>query len=56
MIRIRPVESADWEFWYQLDGHLTQEEFENKVRTRRGYVLLVNEKPVGLLRYNLFLG
>lgn len=54
MIRIRPVESADWEFWYQLDGHLTQEEFENKVRTRRGYVLLMNEKPVGLLRYNLF--
>ncbi len=41
-------------FWYQLDKHLPEAEFENKVKTKRGYVLLENDVPVGLLRYNLF--
>ncbi len=41
-------------FWYQLDKHLPDAEFENKVKTKRGYLLLENDLPVGLLRYNLF--
>jgi len=45
---------ADKLFWYQLDNHLPEVEFENKVKTKRGYVLLENDSPVGLLRYNLF--
>lgn len=54
MIKIRYVEMADKPFWYQLDKHLPESEFENKVKTKRGYVLLENDEPVGLLRYNLF--
>ncbi len=54
MIKIRYVEMADKPFWYQLDKHLSEAEFENKVKTQRGYVLLKNDVPVGLLRYNLF--
>jgi GNAT superfamily N-acetyltransferase len=33
---------------------LPESEFEIKVRDGRGYVLLEDEKPIGLLRYNLF--
>lgn len=54
MIKIRYVEMTDKLFWYRLDKHLSEAEFENKVKTKRGYVLLENDVPVGLLRYNLF--
>jgi len=54
MITIRYVKMADKLFWYKSDNHLPEEEFENKVKTKRGYVLLENDSPVGLLRYNLF--
>ncbi len=48
------MEESDKEFWYGLDKHLPQSEFPEKVRTKRGYVLLSDDKPTGLLRYNLF--
>ena len=51
---IRYVQTGDKDFWYSLDKHLSEEEFRNKVRDRRGYVLLQNDEPIGLLRYNLF--
>jgi len=54
MVEIRYVQESDKAFWYQLDKHLPEREFENKVNNKRGYVLLDNHKPVGLLRYNLF--
>ena len=54
MIQIRYAETKDREFWYRLAAHLPAEEFAEKVRTRRGYVLLPDGNPVGLLRYNLF--
>lgn len=54
MPEIRYVQSADKESWYRLDRHLPEEEFEGKVRDKRGYVLLEKGKVAGLLRYNLF--
>jgi len=54
MTEIRYVQATDKEFWYCLDRHLPEQEFEYKVRDKRGYVLLEDEKPVGVLRYNLF--
>ena len=54
MFEIRYVQSADKEFWYALDKHLPEPEFDKKVRDRQGYVILENHAPVGLLRYNLF--
>ena len=54
MIKIRYLEISDKEFWYSLDKHLSDTEFKNKVRTKRGYILLLDDKPIGLLRYNLF--
>lgn len=54
MIQIRYVETEDKEFWYGLDNHLPEREFEKKVRDKQGYVLLDDDVRVGLLRYNLF--
>ena len=54
MLQIRYVQLEDKAFWYRLDKHLAEREFERKVREKRGYVLLDDNKPIGLLRYNLF--
>lgn len=54
MIEIRYIQKNDKDFWYRLDKHLSEAEFEKKIRDKQGYVLLENAKPIGLLRYNLF--
>ena len=54
MLTIRHVLQEDKDFWYSLDQHLPAQEFDNKVSSKRGYVLLNETTPVGLLRYNLF--
>ncbi len=54
MIEIRYLRNSDKPFWYSLDKHLPEAEFENKVKTKRGYVLFEATVPVGILRYNLF--
>lgn len=54
MIQIRNVQMGDKDFWFSLDRHLPEAEFEKKVRDGRGYVLLKDDKPLGLLRYHLF--
>ena len=54
MTEIRYVQSEDKEFWYRLDGHLPNAEFERKVRDKQGYILLEDNNPIGLLRFNLF--
>ena len=56
MIEIRNVEMCDKAFWYSLDRHLPDEEFEKKVKDKMGYVLLEDDKYIGLLRYNLLIG
>ena len=54
MRKIRYVLPEDKAFWYSLDRHLPKQEFDHKVRTQRGYILLEDDLPIGLLRYNLF--
>lgn len=54
MLSIRCLRLEDKEFWYRFDRHLPESEFENKVRTKRGYILSLDGNPIGLLRYNLF--
>lgn len=51
---IRYIQMCDREFWFRLDRHLPEAEYEKKVRDRQGYVLLKDGRPLGLLRYNLF--
>lgn len=54
MITIKHVQNQHKAFWFRLDKHLPEAEFEKKVRDRQGYVLFDGETPVGLFRYNLF--
>jgi ribosomal protein S18 acetylase RimI-like enzyme len=54
MISIRYVQEEDKDFWLDLDKHLPEDEFAKKIRDKMGYVLLENNVPVALLRYNLF--
>ncbi len=54
MINIQYVQQKDKKFWFSLDKHLSKEEFDQKVLTKRGYVLFENEQPIGILRYHLF--
>lgn len=54
MTEIRCVTAADRAFWYSLDRHMPENEFDRKVRDRQGYVLYENGIPAGILRYNMF--
>lgn len=53
-MEIRYVEKGDKEFWFSLDKHMLEAEFKKKIRDKMGYVLLEDNKPIALLRYNLF--
>ncbi|HAN21552.1 MAG: GNAT family N-acetyltransferase [Clostridiales bacterium GWF2_36_10] len=54
MFGIRYVSDCDKPYWFTLDRHLSESEFELKIRDRRGYVISDDDKPIGVMRYNLF--
>lgn len=54
MENIRYVKEEDKSFWFKLDTHLSEAEFQKKIRDKMGYIMLDNRTPIGLLRYNLF--
>ncbi len=53
MFNIRYASEADKSFWFTLDEELREKEFNVKIRDERGYVICDNEKPVGIMRYNV---
>ncbi len=54
MYDIRILTIADRDFWFTLDKHISQKQFEKKVADGMGYVIFEKNQPVGILRYNLF--
>ena len=40
---IRFVDSLDREFWFSLDRHISDEEFDRKVRDRMGYGMTITQ-------------
>jgi GNAT superfamily N-acetyltransferase len=48
------VTERDKPYWYTLDSHLSEAEFELKIRDRRGYIISNGGEPIGVMRYNLF--
>ena len=54
MFEIRSVSVSDKSFWFSLDRHLPEGEFELKVRDKRGYVIVGEGESFGIMRYNLF--
>jgi len=55
MFEIRFVSESDKSFWFTLDDHMGESEFALKVRDRRGYIISNDGRPIGIMRYNLFL-
>jgi len=53
VIEVRYVTETDKAFWYTLDKHLSETEFKMKVRDKRGYIININGKPIGVMRFNL---
>jgi len=53
ILEIRYVTQTDKSFWYTLDKHLCELEFERKIRDKRGYVISIDGKSIGIMRYNL---
>lgn len=54
MFKIRHLLNEDKSFWFTLDKHLSEKEFELKIRDKRGYIISDDDKPIGVMRYNLF--
>ncbi|MCM1216333.1 MAG: GNAT family N-acetyltransferase [Lachnospiraceae bacterium] len=54
MLTIRYAEPGDKPFWFTLDRHISETELDRKIRDKMCYVLLEDDIPAGLLRYNLF--
>lgn len=54
MLEIRKVEQKDKECWFLFDQHLSEEEFYCKVNNQSGYIILKDNEPIGVFRYNMF--
>lgn len=54
MMEIKYMQYEDRNFWFSLGTHITEKEYNNKVQSKRGYILFLDDNPIGLLRYNLF--
>jgi len=53
MFEIRYATESDKSFWFTLDEHFDEREFELKVRDKRSYIISVDGSPIGIIRYNL---
>ena len=50
VITVRHAESTDRDFWFRLDRHLPEKEFDRKGRDRMAFLLLEDGRPAGILR------
>lgn len=54
MFEIRYATESDKSFWFGLDSHISEDEFLLKIRDKRCYIICEGNKPIGVMRYNLF--
>lgn len=54
MVWIRPPVQEERDFYRSLDRHLSKQEFKNKQMRGECYVLVENQRNIGVLRYGLF--
>ena len=54
VFEIRYANKEDKSFWFTLDKHMSEDEFFLKIRDKRAYIICDGNKPVGVMRYNLF--
>ena len=54
MISIDNAGAADKSFWFSIDKHMPEAEFEPKLRDKRCYIISDDGDRAGIMRYNLF--
>ena len=54
MLEIRYVQPEDKGFWYRLDKHLSEQEFNHKISQKMRLCIVGESHSHWLLRYNLF--
>jgi hypothetical protein len=53
MFNIHHAANTDKTFWFTHDEELSEKEFDLKIRDKRAYIICDDEKPIGIMRYNL---
>ena len=53
MFEVRYISEEDKPFWFTFDNDILEQEFDLKVRDKRGYIISVDSEPIGIMRYNL---
>lgn len=53
MLTIRPVTQADRGFWMSIDTHVTAKGLDTKIFSELGYVIFLDQEPVGLFHFSL---
>ena len=54
MFEVKYVSDSDRAFWFSLDKHLSEGEYDLKVRDKRAYIISLHKHPIGVMRYSLF--
>ncbi len=54
MFSIKYAKETDEILWFSLDHHISKNEFLIKVSENRCYIIFDDQKPIGVMRYNLF--
>ena len=54
MFEVRYVTESDKAFWFTLDEHFNESEFNLKIRDKRGYIISVEKKTYLLFLSCLF--
>lgn len=53
MFEIKRVTEDDKKYWMSIDKHVSEKGFGHKVYGGLGYVMFNDEKPIGIMHYNL---
>jgi len=54
LFEIRYANESDKTFWFSIDKRMSDNEFTSKARDKRTYIISNCEKPIGIMRYNIF--
>ncbi|MDE5721337.1 MAG: GNAT family N-acetyltransferase [Clostridia bacterium] len=54
MVELKAVTQGDKKFWLSMDGHCSEDAFNNRVISRTGFLILSEGEMAGVICYNMF--
>lgn len=51
---MKQVAAEDWNLWQSMDSHIKQKDFERCTADESAWLILEEEQPVGVFRWNYF--